>query len=308
MEEIEKDSELNGAACFRVIDASANRAREALRVIEDYVRFVCDDAFLTELLKNLRHQLVQTTILFPLDERLALRETRRDVGTTVSNETEFRRANIEAVLGANFSRLQESLRSLEEFSKISRPDLARVFEHLRYDSYTIERLVFSRFSREISQRDALSHARRYAPVSAMGNREDFVNKTTQMALNGIDIFELRSGEKDADWIAFGRALRSVLNQLCANDLSASRRVLFVVRQRVDIALLCESDGVMLYPNDLDTYDARKVLGTQKLVGRFVETDAQVRDAILSGVDFLGAEINWARQAALQITVPLFAWE
>src|SRR5437588_1023933 len=43
----------------RIIDASANRAREALRVLEDYARFVRGDAFLSGALKGLRHQLAE---------------------------------------------------------------------------------------------------------------------------------------------------------------------------------------------------------------------------------------------------------
>ena len=34
-------------ATLRVLDAAANRAREGLRVVEDYVRFVLDDRHLT---------------------------------------------------------------------------------------------------------------------------------------------------------------------------------------------------------------------------------------------------------------------
>ena len=41
----------------RILDASANRASEGLRVIEDYVRFTLDDPALTKRLKEIRHRL-----------------------------------------------------------------------------------------------------------------------------------------------------------------------------------------------------------------------------------------------------------
>ena len=44
-------------ATLRVLDTAANRAREGLRVVEDYVRFVLDDRHLTGLCKQLRHDL-----------------------------------------------------------------------------------------------------------------------------------------------------------------------------------------------------------------------------------------------------------
>lgn len=127
---------------LRVIDASANRACEALRVIEDFVRFVQDDPFLVENLKKLRHRLVQNVLKFPMPERLAYRETEADVGTRIETKTEFSRSSLQAVLDANFSRLQESLRSLEEFSKLTQPEAAREFEQMRYASYTLQRVVF----------------------------------------------------------------------------------------------------------------------------------------------------------------------
>ena len=51
--EIDQQGETPGerAAVLRILDASANRAREGLRVVEDFVRFSLDDAYLSELLK-----------------------------------------------------------------------------------------------------------------------------------------------------------------------------------------------------------------------------------------------------------------
>ena len=43
----------------RILDASANRAREALRVLEDFTRFCLDDAFLSRQFKELRHDFAQ---------------------------------------------------------------------------------------------------------------------------------------------------------------------------------------------------------------------------------------------------------
>ena len=54
-----------GSAVLRVLDAAANRAREGLRVVEDYVRFVLDDQHLTELCKQLRHDLTDACRGFP---------------------------------------------------------------------------------------------------------------------------------------------------------------------------------------------------------------------------------------------------
>src|SRR5262245_50166382 len=67
----------------RILDASANRAREGLRVVEDYVRFVLDDPGLTRRLKEARHRLANALRGFDTDLLIGSRDTREDVGTHI---------------------------------------------------------------------------------------------------------------------------------------------------------------------------------------------------------------------------------
>ena len=53
------------------------------------------------------------------------------------------RENPRAVLAANFKRIAEALRSLEEYSKLVDIWLAGRFEVLRYDVYTLEKLTMT---------------------------------------------------------------------------------------------------------------------------------------------------------------------
>jgi thiamine-phosphate pyrophosphorylase len=71
---------------LRIIDAAANRAREGLRVMEDYARFALDDSHLTRRLKECRHQLREALSALPADGLLRSRETEADVGTTISTQ------------------------------------------------------------------------------------------------------------------------------------------------------------------------------------------------------------------------------
>ena len=58
----------------RILDACANRAREGLRVVEDYCRFVLDDAFLCGELKRLRHDLTAALVVLPTQHLLEARD------------------------------------------------------------------------------------------------------------------------------------------------------------------------------------------------------------------------------------------
>ena len=92
----------------RIIDASANRAREGLRVAEDYTRFVLDDPGLTRRLKEVRHRLAAALAGFDQDLLIASRDTRDDVGTHIMTPSEQVRENPRAVLTANFKRVAEA--------------------------------------------------------------------------------------------------------------------------------------------------------------------------------------------------------
>src|SRR5262249_34840905 len=124
-----------------IIDAEANRAREALRVIEDYCRFRLDDAFLSREIKQLRHDLAEALAAIPTNLLLEARETQHDVGTRITTAAEQSRHSPQEVARANLKRLQEALRSLEEHGKLWNPRIGSALERLRYRAYTLERSI-----------------------------------------------------------------------------------------------------------------------------------------------------------------------
>src|SRR5580693_7214640 len=82
---------------LRLLDANANRSREALRVLEDYARFILDDQSLSSELKHLRHDLA--ALLRPLLPNAILhRDTPGDVGRANKTKTEFTRDSLADVI------------------------------------------------------------------------------------------------------------------------------------------------------------------------------------------------------------------
>ena len=172
---------------LRVLDAAANRAREGLRVVEDYVRFVLDDRHLTGLCKQLRHDLTDALGRVSAEHRLAARETQADVGTALTTAAEQSRADAAEVLAANFARLQESLRSLEEFGKLLDADLAAAFKQLRYRAYTLQRAVD--ITRDSIER--LAAARLYVLIDGRPSIEEFERLARALIDAGVDVLQLR---------------------------------------------------------------------------------------------------------------------
>ncbi|MGP1450647.1 MAG: thiamine-phosphate pyrophosphorylase [Wolinella sp.] len=124
----------------RVIDASLNRLREGLRVIEDVVRYTRDDSDLSSRLKSLRHS-SRLKIHLPL---VSYRDILGDV-SKASSKDELVRENLESILVANFKRTQESARTLEEILKLVDIGESIRFKAIRYELYELERILFLRF-------------------------------------------------------------------------------------------------------------------------------------------------------------------
>ncbi|MBA4190670.1 MAG: thiamine phosphate synthase [Planctomycetaceae bacterium] len=259
----------------RVLDVNFNRAREATRVLEDYCRFSLSDRFLTEQVKELRHGLGEAAARLPTHALLAARETLRDVGTTVTAAGEYVRTTPKQVGIANLKRLQESLRSLEEFGKLFGSELGRELESLRYQAYTLERAI----STVGRNRERLGEARLYVLLTGAQCSASLDWTIEQAAAGGTDVVQLREKNlSDRELIARARNVRR---------WTQKAGVLFIVNDRPDIARLVEADGVHLGQDDLSVGDARRVVGPDSLIGVSTHTIEQVRQAVLDGADYIG---------------------
>jgi len=69
--------------------------------------------------------------------------------------------------------------------------------------------------------------------------------------------------------------------------AAEEGVLFIVNDRCDLALAVDADGVHLGQGDLPLDLARKVMGSNKLIGISTHNPAQVREASAGQPDYLG---------------------
>ena len=135
----------------RIIDANINRAREALRVMEDYARFVLDDPAGCEVLKRYRHDVADCVARFPAEVLLASRETVADVGRVLSVPSERRRRAARDVFVAAAKRLAEALRTVEEYAKTFDAEAAAAVEALRYRTYEVEQHVCSSCTRLVER-------------------------------------------------------------------------------------------------------------------------------------------------------------
>ncbi len=265
---------------FRIIDANANRAREAFRVLEDIARFVLDDRDLCSALKDARHDFHSALAVLPADPAvlLAWRDTPGDVGTALDAAGEHRRADLADVAGAAGSRLTEALRSIEEVSKtIAGPDGSgpRMFERLRYRAYELTRQVLAGIGPRTTPRWRLCVL--ITGSLCLGrSREEVADAAIT---GGADCVQLREKDlNDRDRLAAARAMRG---------LTRSRGVALVVNDRPDLALLAGADGVHVGREDLSVREVRRLAGGALLVGVSVSTVEELRAASAAGADYVG---------------------
>lgn len=126
---------------YRIIDANANRCREALRVAEDIMRFYCENKSICSAIKRQRHIIAKNCdiLLGNYIKRIGARDVWNDPGSRSTIRSESRRSNLKDVLVANFRRSQESLRVLEEIGKLIDPKVSKAFKRSRFRIYDIEK-------------------------------------------------------------------------------------------------------------------------------------------------------------------------
>lgn len=300
------------ADAWRIIDAATNRCSEGMRVIEDVVRFRANDPLGTKLLKEWRHDFNALVKLMPAAERLAMRDTGGDVGTSISTNAEHERRSFPDLLAANFKRVGEALRTIEETGKLLGPadrETPKRAEALRYRAYTLEKTIL----RTMSVSPQLADARLYLLVTQELCTTSAERVIEESLANGVDVIQLR--EKTLDSKVFLEYARRV------RKLTIDANVLLIINDRPDIAVLCGADGVHLGQEDFSVAEARKIVGADKLIGCSTHSIEQAQAAVLGGADYLGvgpvfpsgtkefseqAGRDYVRQTAGEITIPWFA--
>jgi thiamine-phosphate pyrophosphorylase len=254
---------------YRIIDVNINRAREATRVIEDYARFILEDPESYNQVRLIRHNLLKTlSVLSP--KLLHFRDIEMDPGKTNSNTTK----NLPEIIISNFRRLSEALRSITEYLKIQSPNLAAQVEKLRFNTYQLEQRFFYSFY----PKKLLYKMRLYILVPERLANHPIEKIIPELIKGGADAIQLRAdNSEDITLLKLARKIRS---------LTLSKNVIFIVNDRVDIALLSQADGVHLGKMDISIHDARRLLGPDKIIGATSHSIKEALDAEKNGADYI----------------------
>jgi thiamine-phosphate pyrophosphorylase len=316
--EIDQHTESPGerTTVLRIIDASANRAREGLRVVEDFVRFSLDDAHLSGLLKSARHQLRSVLQEFDAQSLIASRNTRADVGTQISTPAEMLRSDPLSVAKASLKRVQEATRTLEEYSKVlpvtggasTGHTASQRLEQLRYELYSIEKAILT----TISSQSCFDGRNVYLLLSSDQCSIDVEQVLKDAIAGGVRIVQIREKSMpDRELLEYARRVRGITRE---------SGTLLIMNDRPDLATLCEADGVHVGQEELRVHDVRRIVGPDCLIGVSTHSMEQARHAVLDGASYIGvgpvfrsgtksfdqfAGLDFVREVAAEIQLPWF---
>ena len=238
----------------KLLDANFNRIAEGLRVIEEYTRFIAQHKSLTDQLATLRKQLKTHPLNTP--DLLAIRDTTTDQR---ANEPPPTRPDMASRLRANFSRVTEALRVLEEYT--SQP----VFTDARYTCYTLEKeIVLTLLKPQLTRGIYLISD---DPKTLLDNIHP-----------GVCAIQLR--DKIGSRATILEKATTIKATLSDNAPP------FIINDHLDIALACDADGLHTGQDDLPIATIRDLLGPHKLIGRSAHSIEQGLDAQEAGADYV----------------------
>ena len=260
---------------YRVLDANANRAREALRVAEEAARFALERPDLAEALKGARHDLREALGRLDARKLLLARDTAGDIGTELATETEGRRAGTDDVARAAFKRLTEALRAIEEYSKTIDAGVASAVERLRYRAYDLEK----RFEEASRPAGKLAAGGLCVLVTESLCRRPWQEVLRGALVGGAAAIQIREKEMpDGTLVERARQVVRAVHEAGA---------LAIVNDRPDLAVLAAADGVHVGRDDLAPQAARRIVGPDRIVGTSTHSLEQALAAAEAGADYIG---------------------
>jgi thiamine-phosphate pyrophosphorylase len=257
----------------RIIDANINRITEGLRVAEDIFRYSIACGEIQQGLKDMRHNLIAAVDRAGV---ISSRASLDDVGFSSTGTNEYERYEIRDIAAANLKRAEEGLRVLEEIYKLGKKDISSVMKKLRYELYDLEKKAHAKINKKI-----LDKGLYLVMTNPPSGYEDIAKMAVRACLPAIQIRQKKGSDREL-----------MSNAIKIREITRGSRTIFFVNDRLDIARLCEADGVHLGQDDIKPEQARDFLGEGFLIGLSTHNLSQVEAAQNEPLDYIGFGPVW----------------
>ncbi len=241
---------------YSAIDANLNRCIEGIRVCEDIFRFSVKNIVSADF-KNLRHKIAGLFSLIPSWNLLMARDILKDEQKFLNTSSELKREGIKDLFRSNIRRAIEAARVIEEFSKSVHPDIAGGIQEIRFALYDLEKtgwLILGKKALMDKFRYSL-----YAIIDSAFVTVELMEETSRiLAGSGADIIQLRmKNASDREYLSASVKIAEV----CRNN-----GVLFIVNDRIDIAMLSDAHGIHVGQDDIPVSMLKSLSGNGLITG------------------------------------------
>ena len=115
------------------------------------------------------------------------------------------------------------------------------------------------------------------PITA--EKDEFLRRVKAALDGGVTLVQLREKERTTrEYLELARAV---------HELTMQYNVPLIIDDRLDIAMAADTEGVHLGQSDLPIHIARKLWGSDKIIGATAKTIEQATEAYEQGADYLG---------------------
>jgi len=201
------------------------------------------------------------------------------------------------------------LRVLAEYLKISYSRIAAKLEKLRFNAYQLE----EKLSSILRPKKALAQTQLYILISSHLSKFSLIKLTQAVIRGGADAVQLREKTLSSHkFLSLAFKIR---------EITVKQRVLFIINDRVDLAVSCQADGVHLGQEDMSIRQARRILGPDKIIGATSHNFKEALEAEHQGADYVSVGpmfpsptkqilpaqgFKYLTKVAQQIDIPYFA--
>ena len=109
--------------------------------------------------------------------------------------------------------------------------------------------------------------------------EEFLHRVEEACKGGVTLLQLREKERTT------REYLSLAEKV--HEITMRYDIPLIIDDRVDVALAVNAEGVHVGQTDMPVAIARKLMGTDKIVGATAKTVPQAFEAYQQGADYLG---------------------
>ena len=160
---------------------------------------------------------------------------------------------------------------------------------------------------------SFSDVRLYVIISSSLAKKPVLETLQEVIQGGADAVQLREKTlPDSKFLTLAKEFRRITLQ---------SRTLFIVNDRAEIAKKADADGLHIGQSDLDIYNARKIIGYDRILGVSTHTIVQARKAQQEGADYISVGplfytatkdyeppvgLDYLKEVKREITIPFVA--